>query len=395
MPETSILTRTPIRTSDELRDYASTNMDEPVPEAEFRERLSELLRGAPDGVVRHHAFFSLSAAASGGLDTGIELAAGEAVTLFSTAGSRVSVETLAGLEGDRPLLHRLATESAEALRGVWYRVGSGDPARRGTRSTDTIVATAPGRLFLAAAPISNRADQLYEVPSVDRLVLVVQWSGDPLDGLRTLRAGGDVGGLLGCELARQQSEIVLPDGWSYAPPAAAGEQFASDGRGGKGPIIGCYSRSGASVLLTDAALPLLPGTTLGWTWRTHELPSRVREDQLHTHNYISLAVEFDNGYDVTYYWSAELPLDTAYVCPVPGWENRETHVVVRTGHDGLGQWLDEQRDLYADYARYVGEPPGAVSRLWITASTYRGRSTAWCDYGRIELSSGSTRLRVN
>ena len=83
------------------------------------------------------------------------------------------------------------------------------------------------------------------------------------------------------------------------------------------------------------------------------------------------------------------------MCPVPGWENRETHVVVRTGHDGLGQWLDEQRDLYADYARYVGEPPGAVSRLWITASTYRGRSTAWCDYGRIELSSGSTRLRVN
>lgn len=38
------------------------------------------------------------------------------------------------------------------------------------------------------------------------------------------------------------------------------------------------------------------------------LPSEVREDTLTTHDYMSIAVEFDNGQDITCYWSAELPV---------------------------------------------------------------------------------------
>jgi len=392
-----------IRTSDELRRYALTNVTEPIAEHDFRRRFSDLLDGAPDGLLRGYAFVTLPAAASAWLDTGIDLAAGGAVTLFATARRPSAAEAEGPSRDDRQLFHRLASEAAEALRGVWYRVGADGRASRGTRSSHTFLADCDGRLFLAAAPVSDPATtsdlqperRLFDVPRVDRFALVVHWAGDPLEGVRTLRAGGEVGGLLDCEIARQRAAIELPDGWHYAPPGVEGEQFAADGRRSGEPIIGCYSRSGAALLRKHARLPFLPGTTLRWAWLTHQLGSRVREDRLSSHNYISLAVEFDNGRDLTYYWSSELPVDSAYTCPVPDWEDRETHVVVRCGEDGLGQWLDEERDLYADYSRYVGAPPSGIVSVWILASTYRGRTDAWCDYGRVELANSSLTVRVN
>ena len=41
-------------------------------------------------------------------------------------------------------------------------------------------------------------------------------------------------------------------------------------------------------------------------------------------------MEFDNGRDITYYWSSKLPVGTGYDCPLPNWAGREFHVVVRS-----------------------------------------------------------------
>jgi hypothetical protein len=48
-----------------------------------------------------------------------------------------------------------------------------------------------------------------------------------------------------------------------------------------------------------------------------ELMSKVREDNLITHDYLSIAVEFDTGQDITYYWSSELPVGAGFRCPIP------------------------------------------------------------------------------
>jgi hypothetical protein len=86
-------------------------------------------------------------------------------------------------------------------------------------------------------------------------------------------------------------------------------------------------------------------------------------------------VEFDNGQDITYYWSAELPVGTAYRCPIPTWTARETHVVIRSGSEGLGQWFDEERDIYRDYLEFVGGPaPARIVRVWLIAvSLFQGK----------------------
>jgi hypothetical protein len=82
-----------------------------------------------------------------------------------------------------------------------------------------------------------------------------------------------------------------------------------------------------------------------------ELPNKTHEDNLVTHDYLSIAVEFDNGQDITYYWSSELSVDTGFHYPIPTWSACETHVVARSGVDGFGQSSDEERDVYRGLCR--------------------------------------------
>ena len=390
----------PIRTSEELRDFAATDVHDPIGEDELRDGFSQLLDRAPRSLVRQHAFLSLPAALSTWLDTGIDCEVGEAVTLFTTGRTRPSAGD-AQLDPDLELWRRIRAEK-EARRGVWYRVGEDGEACRGVRWTHTFVAPCSGRLFLAPAMIDDSpptADNPLKseeasTPRVDRGVVAVCWMGDPLASLETLRTDGDVHGMLDCELARQRSAPQLPVGWHYPPLGGTGV-FAEDPRPSEGPVLGCYTTDSGALLVKDAALAFLPGTKLRWAWKVDQLPSRVREDRLETHDYLSVAVEFDNGRDLTYYWSAELPVDAGYHCPVPGWDNRETHVVVRSGPRDLGLWLDEERDLYADYARYVGDPPSRIVHVWLLAVTMFQGAVGMCEYGRIELECGTTRLRLH
>jgi hypothetical protein len=55
------------------------------------------------------------------------------------------------------------------------------------------------------------------------------------------------------------------------------------------------------------------------------------------------------------------------VCPLPNWNHREFHVVIRSGGDGLGAWHAERRNLHADALRYFGAHPGDVVRVWLIA----------------------------
>ena len=60
-------------------------------------------------------------------------------------------------------------------------------------------------------------------------------------------------------------------------------------------------------------------TTVSWDWKIDALPSTLAEHLPFTHDYLSLAMEFDNGRDLTWMWSAELPVGRAFRCPLPWW----------------------------------------------------------------------------
>jgi len=73
-----------------------------------------------------------------------------------------------------------------------------------------------------------------------------------------------------------------------------------------------------------------------------------------------------------------------FQCPLPWWDQRETHWVLRSGTQQLGQWLAERRSLLADYRAAIGGPdPQRVVGVWLIANTAFQRGVGECQYRRI------------
>jgi len=83
-----------------------------------------------------------------------------------------------------------------------------------------------------------------------------------------------------------------------------------------------------------------------------------------------------------------------YRCPLPTWRDKETHVVIRSGPAGLGQWLEEERDLHADYARILGGPAREVVRVWLIANSLFPAWPRPLEYASIRLINNDRALEV-
>src|SRR5574341_1099009 len=93
-----------------------------------------------------------------------------------------------------------------------------------------------------------------------------------------------------------------PEGWEYPWYVGPAEVYTAVPRPPQRPAIGCYTHEDATNLQKDVPLPFTPETRLRWSWKIEMLPSRSREDRLQTHDYLGLAVEFDNEQDLAYCW---------------------------------------------------------------------------------------------
>ncbi len=360
---------------------------------EFRDAFQPLLAGLPEGVVAQHGFADLPVDRPPWHATGLQAKKGDRVTLFSAGRAWISEE--------------LDLWMPPAFQ-VWARIDEGgDGAQtgrilRGTRDTHTFEADASGQLQLASYFPGEWSDEHggFETPpeawSAVRgglCVLAVRWAVDPVAGLRSLAALGDPGGLVSGELERLAEPDATPDGWRYLwflGPAEVYRRRSEDGR----DAIDCRTQGDVAILQRDVDVPLTAGTRLAWSWKVDALPSKTAENTPITHDYVSIAAEFENGKDITYTWSCALPPETGYACPLANWTDRETHVVIRSGDSDLGRWLDEERFLRRDYAKHVGDPPQRVVRVWLIAVSLFQRREGRCAYSDIALLDGGARHEV-
>ena len=353
-------------------------------DASFRTTLSPWIATLPADLLADHRFHYLPARTPPWFDTGTDLADGDPVTLLADG---------------RVYLSRLLDLWVPPSFQLWCRVGVHGPVFRGTRNTHSFASPGAGRLWLAsyfpgewADPDGRLATPASEYAKVSGglSVCVLKWRPGTDVGatIRRLAKETRVPGLVLAEVERLHHPVPAPEHWHYLWYLGPGEIYqpstAPDGR----PTISCHTHGDVGILRRVARLPLEPGARLCWTWRVDELPLDLAEDTLPSHDYLSIAVEFDDGQDITYYWSASLPAGTVYRCPLPTWKHRETHVVVRSGRAGLGRWLDEERDLYADYARIIGGPAREVVRVWLIANSLFQRGHGRCEYASIALASG-------
>lgn len=338
--------------------------------------------------LRAHALVEVAATSPDWIDAGVELRAGEQVSLL--AAGKVWWSREAGL-GFGPKV------------GLWHRVGTAAPIAKSIGDTTTFAAPRDGRLMLVAKPPGEFLDDSGAFdPAYPRagssgsfVVAVLVWRVAPSEGLARL-AQADHSGLAARERQRLAAPVVAPQGWRHLWRLGANEIYSAvPAHGGEPAQLCCRTGADVGILQYPVDLPFDETARLQWSWRVRRLPSAVAENTVPTHDYLSIAVEFDNGQDLTYLWSAELPPGTVFRCPLPWWDRRETHQVVRSGSAGFGRWLDESQPLFADYRQAVGgELPRRIVAVWLIAVSLFQRGAGDCDYARIRLHGGGREVAV-
>jgi Protein of unknown function (DUF3047) len=348
----------------------------------FRQQAARLLANVSDEVIAESRLVELEATIPPWLDTGLRVCAGDQVTIV-----------LCG----RVFLVEAADLWIDPAQQVWSRVGGRGPIRRGSRSTNTFVCDHVGNVEVGNAIPAEWTDRDGSIAadhtSYSRLaggttIALIRWAHgvDPAAALRGLAEGGDIDGLLLGEVERLESAAgEPPPGWEHLWYLGPSEVYSESG-----DSITCTAKNCFAIICRDANVPLTPGTTLSWEWKVDELPSRVPENTLATHDYLSIAVEFDDGLDLTYQWSSALLPETSYRCPLPHWCKRETHLVVRSGTGDLGRWLREERRVYADRSHAIGgASPSRITRIWLIAVSHLQHGAGRCAYRDIALRGGA------
>lgn len=362
---------------------------EPAPDlGKFAKEMQALLDSANDGLVRNASWLTISGSQVPWVASEMSLESGDEISYF--------------VDG-RIYANRFLDIYVSPALQIWCKIGSQGEVFRGTRNSHSFVAEHAGVLQFGnyfpndwADKNGSRvqSDDVYASVHGEVKIVIVRWSGTAREGLQSLLEEGDVEGCLKSELDRLQQGDTTPVGWEYlwhvGPAEIYRDKHSHDGR----PCIHCRTSSDVGILQKAVDLPLEESSEINWRWCVDQLPATLREDTLPSHDYMSIAIEFDNGRDITYYWSSTLPVGTGYDCPLPNWKGKEYHVVVRSGQSGLGEWLQEKRNLYSDYQTYIGTPPARIVKVWLIANSIFQRNLGECEYADIVLRNKELETRV-
>lgn len=367
-----------------LRRGADTTADQ---QATF-EAVMKSLAGVP---AARAAISDIRFVSVGGDDAGWK-----AADLEVAVGNQVSVLAVGTLWASKALNLRFGPRL-----GLWLRAGESGRFVKTPGDAATITLQSGGPLHIVAKPPGEWADESGVFDKAfprsgvtgSLLVCIIVWKADAVTGLRTMLSGGDYNGIVARALAQASAPVATPKGWSYLWRLGQGAIYA-DEIGEHGRHIHCHTKEDVGILQFPADFALTDTTKLQWRWKADKLPCDLPEDIQPTHDYLSIAVEFDNGQDLTYMWSGSLAEGTIFRCPLPFWDKVETHWVLRSNPNDLGKWLNEDRPVKSDYARAIGTPPARIVRVWLIAVSVFQRGEGICDYADIELVDGNRRLRV-
>lgn len=332
---------------------------------ELIDGVTALVAKAKSPELREMRVFDLAGSELPWKDLGITLAKGQEATF---------------LLGGRVWLARDQDLWVEPGVAFHVRTRGARPMFNPMSNTGTMTAAADGPLEMARSLVEFKdaggelAVPRDEYAKADAHIygVALVWQGSARAGLESLIKQGDVEGILAAELARLQSPRKLPEGWHNFFMLGGGPVIFNDIGSG---AIAVEPLKNAGILQRPVGIALKPQTKLSWRWIVEELPSRLPENQLTSHDYLSIAAEFDDGQDLTYFWSASLPAGTAFRCPIPRWTPLESHMAVRSGLADLGKWVSDERDIYADYKEHIGGQARTVVNIWLLGvSLFQRRS---------------------
>jgi len=353
--------------------------------AELVDGLTALIDRAKSPELRETRVFDLKGSDLPWKDLGITLEKGQEATF---------------LLGGRVWLSREQDLWVEPGVAFHVRTRGHRPMFNPMANTGTMTAGASGPLEMARSLVEFQDDKgelavpkdAYAKADAHIYGMALIWRGDARRGLESLLQHGDVDGIVAAELARLQSPRKLPPGWHNFFMLGGGPVIFNDIGNG---AIAVEPLKNAGILQRQVDIALKPGTKLSWDWIVEELPSRLPEDQLTSHDYMSIAAEFDDGQDLTYFWSCSLPVGKAFRCPIPRWTPLESHMAVRSGFSDLGKWVSDERDVYEDYRQHIGGSAKSVTRIWLLGVSLFQRRPGSCRFGEMQIAQpGTTTLKL-
>ena len=300
----------------------------------------------------------------------------------------------------------------EAPITVWMKIAEAGPIFRAERETNTFVAQQEGTLRLKNYPGQRWVDPsrkyLGEPAPINPdsgggvSIALIRWSKDAnvVEQLQRIASKDAPAGWATAELDRQKSKPRTPPSdwhylWELGPSQVYAEVAPQKANGAPSKAIDLYTQNDVAILQKDVSIELTPETILQWKWKADKLPAKVAENSLPTHDYMSIAVEFDNGRDITFFRSRDLPVGLSFHCPLPGWDHRETHVVARSGEAEVGKWIGEEKNLIDYYSKAIGGTlPKRITRVWLIAVSVFQHGEGASQFGEIVLKNSKQGLRV-
>lgn len=310
-------------------------------------------------------------------------------------------------------LSRALNLSFNAPLATWAKIGEDGLIFRGSRNTNTFVSNRKGSLRLKIYPgerwVDSSGKYLGEPQKINPdagggvTVAIIQWGSttEVKSVLERLVEYDPNIQWAKAELARQKNQKMPPKGWQNIWEIGTSEVF-SEMRGDatkKSPRnvieLNMHDDINGAIIEKEASMDLTPQTVLSWKWMATELPSNVAENTLASHDYMSIAVKFDNGKDLTFFWSSELAVDKSFHCPLLGWDYHETHVVACTGKHDLNKWLNEEKNIFEYYKTAIGEPlPKKITHVWLIGVGIFQHNRGVSQFGEIVLKNSETKIQV-
>lgn len=334
----------------------------------------------PGEITMDRGTVEISNAMSGWLHTGLDIKSGDSVALFATGAWEVD-----GL-------------IFQPRHMLWYRIGDNGTAWNFAADQEFFVADSEGELSITLRPIGVYWDdargtyppgfsQAPPVP-VQTAVEAVRFQRPLEAGLRALAEAGDANAQ--AALKTLASQRALPDGFFYLPYLGRSNVWAAgstDGRNG----IQAQTTDDVGIVKLPLDIPLTEDTRFSFEWRYDALPALGPETEAQFHDYLSIALEFDNGQDLTWMWSPELEAGIHFGCPLPWWDSRETHYVLTGGQENLGTWESHTRAVLADYRESikVAEPTRIVG-IWFIANSIFGRQPGAASFANVSIGDGES-----
>lgn len=177
---------------------------------------------------------------------------------------------------------------------------------------------------------------------------------------------------------------------------------------GDGHVLRAESEAAASALYRSLDVDARVYRVIAWRWKVENILAkgdarRKAGDDYPARIYVAFRYDRDTAttwervrygaiklwygrypprHVINYIWDNRLPpgtaLDNAYT-------PRAKMIVVQSGSSLVGRWLDEERDVYADYKRLFAEEPPAIEGVAVMTDTDDTGERAVAHYGPITL----------